>query len=145
MGGGDTIISVTLAGVEADLGDQSDDAISVRADHGTAGTGHVVLTANSGALVTRENGWTYLEAGNVASIEPAAGQLNSVVTISGARLFGGGSSVKTLTIQGVEATIREQTDDVIVAVLDASTGNAGDVVTLLSESGATINVAGLFA
>ena len=29
-----------------------------------------------------------------------------------------GSSVKVLTIQGVQATIRAQTDDVIVAVLD---------------------------
>ena len=47
LGGGDSIIAVTLAGVEADRGDQSDDAISVRADHGTAGTGHGVLSASS--------------------------------------------------------------------------------------------------
>ena len=58
LGGGDSIIAVTLAGVEADRGDQSDDAISVRADHGTAGTGHGVLSASSGVLATRENGWT---------------------------------------------------------------------------------------
>lgn len=51
-------LAVTVAGVEADRGDQSDDAISVRTDHGTAGTGHSVLTASSGVLATRENGWT---------------------------------------------------------------------------------------
>ena len=48
--------SVALAGVEADLGDQSDDAISARAvDNGKAGTGHGVLTASSSVLATREN------------------------------------------------------------------------------------------
>lgn len=61
--------------------------------------------------------WTCLEAGNVASIAPAVCQLSSV-TISGAQSFGGGSSVKTLTIQGVEATIREQSGEVIEAVLE---------------------------
>jgi mucin-19 len=60
LGGGSRVVPVTLAGVAATLVSDNDTVVSVRALAGVNGTGHVVLTSDSGALVTLENvnGWT---------------------------------------------------------------------------------------
>merc|ERR1712054_287924 len=64
-GGGNATFSVTLAGVEADVLFDSDEQIIVSAGERVAGTGHVVVTSVTGAVVTSggENQWTYAELG----------------------------------------------------------------------------------
>ena len=67
------VARVTLAGVEATYasGSGSNTRVSVRAGLGPdGGSGDVVVTADSGARVTRANGWTYVTAGQSASAAP---------------------------------------------------------------------------
>jgi hypothetical protein len=142
QGGGTEVVQVTLAGTTAEIVSESDSEVKVRAAVAGAGQGHVVLTSESGALVTLENGFTYAEPGIVESITPAVGQLNTLVTIEGERLSGSGDSVETVTLSGVEAAIESQDASKVVVTADASAGAAGDVVTLLSVSGAVVTVSG---
>ena len=119
-GGGDSdrVITVTLAGVEAELLNQTDAFIDVRAVASDASSGHVVLTSSSGAVVTEENGWEYNAVGNITSVSPAVGQIDTVVTIEGTSLLGGGSELAWITIDGTApASIRSQTESSTVLVL----------------------------
>lgn len=140
QGGGETVNKVTLSNVEAELISFSDTSVSVRSRPGPAGNGHVVLLSDSGALVTLEDGWTFLAVGAVDTITPGIGQLNTVVTIAGARLFGGGNGIKTVTLSGLDAKVRSATNNQIVVVAPASTKSSGTRVTLLSSSGAIVEV-----
>jgi len=98
-------VTATLAGVEAELLTETDTKVEVQAAIGDAAAGHIVLTHDSGALVTLENVWTYSEAGVVDSISPAYGQLNTKVTIFGSALRGSSGEVVKVLLSGVEATI----------------------------------------
>jgi hypothetical protein len=100
-GGGASVASATLAGVAATLVNETDTVVELLAGSGPASQvqGHVVLTADTGALVTQENGWTYLAAGVIESVTPSSGQAGTRVTLSGQRLLGGGSSVFRVTLQ----------------------------------------------
>ena len=141
-GGGGAVVTVTLAGVEAELLTETDTKVEVQAAIGDAAAGHIVLTSDSGALVTLENGWTYSEAGVVDSISPACGQLNTKVTIFGSALRGSGGEVVKVLLSGVEATILEEDDDSIVVRADSSAGASGTVVRIESDSVAIIEDTG---
>lgn len=144
QGGGSAVVLVTLAGTTAELVSESDTEVKVRAAIGNAGQGHVVLTSESGALVTLENGFEYAEPGVVDSITPDVGQLNTLVTIAGKRLSGSGTEVDTVTLSGIEALIVTQSATEVVVRLAVSDGAAGRVVTLLSVSGAIVTVSDLW-
>ena len=72
--------------------------------------GHVVLESESGALVAEDNAFTYLERGVILQVAPASGQLGTIVEIEGARLFGGGQSIATVELAGVQATVVEESN-----------------------------------
>ena len=88
--------------------------------------------------MTLTDGWEFLAVGVISTITPGVGQLNTAVTIAGARLFGGGDGVKTVTLAGLTAKVRSAIDSEIVVVAPASVGSAGTRVTLLSKSGAIV-------
>ena len=159
-GGGDKIIAVTLADKTAQILAQSKAVttgnttamayVSVRAAISAAGRGHVVLTSNTGALVTFEDKWEYTEPGVIESISPSIGQLNTLVTISGTWLAGNGPEIKTITLSGVVAKVESSAlpkkgsdgKGTVVVRAAASTKSAGTTVTILSKSGAIVTVAG---
>ena len=158
-GSGGHVIGVVLAGTEADLLEESDVLVKVRALAAPAPlTGDVVLTADSGAIVTKVNGWTHTVPGAISIISPAVGQLNTAVTIRGSSLLGGGTSAVLVTLLGVPATIRVgDSDDELVVVAAHSTqaggsGSSGlgsgwsdELVTILSDTGSIVEVGnGLF-
>jgi hypothetical protein len=157
-GGGWNIVSVTLAGVAATIVNESDSQIIVTADRGTNGTGHVVVTANTGAHVTAEGAFTYLKEGRVESLAPTVVQYNTEMTIVGQRLLGGGASVESVTIDGCEVKSITAYNDTHITVVVADkcdgnrrrrsedvpvvvTSNTGSII-VLSVSGVTYNAKG---
>jgi hypothetical protein len=88
LGGGDELDKVTLDGTEATIttGDNATH-VEVVAQSGGAGVGDVVLTADTGAVVTAKDGWTQLADGEITKVDPNKGVRGSIVTISGASLL----------------------------------------------------------
>jgi hypothetical protein len=85
LGGGSGIASVTLAGtsVSSVLSANDTAVVVAAAARGTAGTGDVVVTSNTGAIITETDGFAYVAPGVVASVVPGTGQLGTRVTITG--------------------------------------------------------------
>ena len=148
LGGGSGDVSVTLANADvASVTSAADEKIVVVVDAGSATEGDVVITADTGAVVTETDGWTQLDEGVVNGVEPANGRKGTTIVISGERLLGGGADLVSVALDGVAAEYEagSATDDevtVIAADSDASE-SAGDVV-LTTDTGATITATGAF-
>ena len=130
----------------AELLNQTDAFIDVRAVASDASSGHVVLTSSSGAVVTEENGWEYNAVGNITSVSPAVGQIDTVVTIEGTSLLGGGSELAWITIDGTApASIRSQTESSTVLVLARPSAASTSKIMMVSNTGAFVEATGLFS
>lgn len=131
LGGDENLETVTLVGTEAFVVTAENDAIVVRAtDPSSVAQGDVVITAETGAEITLAGGFNYKTASVIDTVQPAEGQVGTVVTIKGSALRGSGDSVDTVTLGGAEATIRSESNSVVkvVAVQAAAADEAADVV-----------------
>jgi hypothetical protein len=142
LAGDSKITSVTLAGVAATVASFSNNKIALIAKDAKKGTpSSVVITATTGATITAEKAWTYLEPGTITKVTPAQGQQGTSVTIEGTSLFAGGKSIKVVKLNGVSvASIGgTQTSEklVVVAAAGAKTDAATDIV-MVSDIGTTI-------
>ena len=107
-GGGTRVISATVCGVPAVITSESDSVVRLTIDENVDSNfadvpGDIILTADTGAEVTRLNGWTYIQVGEIMSLSPLSGQYGTIVTIIGERLTAGGSSVSQVFIGDVPA------------------------------------------
>ena len=131
LGGGLQPPSVTLAGTAvASVLNSSDTLLIVVADSSTAMIGDIVLMADTGATVTRVDGWEY---------HPARGQIGTWVIITGSRLLRGGSAIVQVYLASQALGEVRNSSDATVVVRGAgnSTLMAGSVV-LVANTGATI-------
>ena len=141
QGQGAAVVSVTLSGVTATIVRQSNFLVVVTAAASPAGAaGAVVLTADSGAVISLASSWTYATAGDITSVNPASGAAGAFVTIAGSGLFSGAASIATVTIADADAEIISQNDTVVVvrAGLIAATGGATGDVVLTSVDGSIV-------
>ncbi|MEC8483226.1 MAG: IPT/TIG domain-containing protein, partial [Pseudomonadota bacterium] len=140
-GGGADVHDVTLAGETAFLVSQNDSTVVVRAAPSTVETqGHVILTADSGAVITRENGFSYIAPAVINSATPSSGQLNTIVTITGMRLRAHGAEVVRAALSGVDATIVSESNSQVVIQASASSGHDGSGrIILWSDTGAMVS------
>jgi hypothetical protein len=113
LGGGGSIATVTMAGVAATIVTATDDEIHVVINPGTEGLGDVVLTADTGAVITAANAFSYLEYGAANDPSPAAGQTGTLVTVCGEGLLGGGEQFDTALLGTCETTIVGQDGDCV--------------------------------
>ena len=113
---GENVTKVELDGVEASIVSFNDTVVIVEADAITNGNdqeGTVVLELSNGQVIesialadsSLVKKFTYKVPGEITSVTPEQGQLNTVVVIEGTDLFGQGDSLDTVTLAGVEATI----------------------------------------
>jgi mucin-19 len=144
LGGGAQIVNASLVGVNATVVQgASNSTVVLQAQAGSAGTGHVILTADTGARTTLENGWQYLTAGQVASVQPSSGQYATLVSIRGSGLLGGGASVATVTLGGVLASLVSGNDtDVVVTAGNSSAGQSNVDVVITANTGAVVRSTG---
>ena len=97
--------------------------------------GDVVITSNTGAVVTKTEGWTYLVRSKIATITPFAGVTGTRVTIAGINLLGGGAKA-SVTLNGISATVVDQSADSVVVL--ANPGEGKGTVQITSETGAVV-------
>jgi len=140
-GGGNSVDKVTLGGVEVwKLVTETDTEVTVvvpRAD--AAADTNVVLTADTGAVVTALSAWTYLAEGEITSVGPESGQVGTRVTIEGTSLFGGGDALESVTLAGVDVKIISANDSIAIVVIEDPSTGTGSVV-LTSNTGAIVSV-----
>ena len=68
------MVSVTLSGKAATITRESNFLVQVVAGKQAAGAaGDVVLTADSGAVVSKAKQWTYAEEGSIKKVDPVSG------------------------------------------------------------------------
>ena len=86
LGQGASSASVTLAGVVATVVTENNSVVVVDAGVSAAtAAGAVVITADTGAVVSVASTFGYVAVGNITSVSPASGQLSTKVTIAGAQ------------------------------------------------------------
>ena len=82
LGGGAEVTYATLTGIEAEVTSSTGTKVELIAGVGSAKTGDVKLVADTGASVSKSDGWTYLVPGEIEKVTPAVGQLGSTVVIT---------------------------------------------------------------
>ena len=158
LGGGNSILSVHLAGVQATVTDESNTAIELVVTTITdARTGDVVIIANSGAVITEAQGWTYEEPGAIIGVTPNVGQFDTRVVISGTRLLADGTDLVSVTLGGIEVQSKSVTGSValgsgsgslssevteISVVADRSAAQANADVLMIVDTGGRVTAAG---
>ena len=108
------------------------------------------------AIVTEELGltfnltnssvlWTYNISGRIETITPSFGQLGTRVVLNGTNLFGYGTSLQELLINGTMATVFSNTSTYIVfGAPNISNGSGVVDIELTSDSGAIVESIGGF-
>ena len=135
------VTEVSLAGVDvAGIVSQNSTEIVVRAasNGGSASSGAIVLRADNGARTTSIAPFSYLPMSMIATVQPSSGQIGTLVTISGANMLGGGSSIAFVSLAGVGvANIVSGTDSTIVVEASSAMAGVNGSVFVMSDSGAT--------
>jgi mucin-19 len=144
LGGAESLSTVTIGGVDADVSFESDSSIIVIAASGNSGVSDIIITADTGALVTLVGGFTYLAEGEISLLSPARGQFGTMVSIYGSNLLGGGFEIASLTLNGiVPAEITSFTNDVIKIRAGVSDPGVG-TVRIVSNTGSVVELEASF-
>jgi len=136
QGGGSAINAVTLAGNPANITKANDTVIHCTALAASAGTGAVMVVADSGAI-TSGLVWTYLNPSEITSVSPAEGQAKTLIILTGSRLLGGGTMVVSVTLAGVVATITMGNSNTLIKVEAGARATSGaGLIIVQADTGA---------
>jgi len=153
---GSTLVSASLAGVPVQsIVSFNDTEVILVAAASAALYGDVTWMTNTGSQATLADGtarasmpngaWTYVTPAVIASVQPSIGQVNARVTITGSLMFGGGSSIVSVTLAGVSvASITMNTASSVVVIAAASNATVVGAVVLIADSGAMVTKANAF-
>ena len=139
------VSKVTLAGVEATItGEVTDNLLTVEAgrpDRLAEFDGEVIIETTTGAVITGGQDFIYREEGVIYVVYPPRGLVGTRVVISGERLLGGGDSLDSVYLVGVEAEVDVSNSNDSVITVTASTPmtapSTGDVI-VISNTGAHV-------
>ena len=141
VGGPVAVTSVTLAGRVAQVVSAAANTIVVRAQNSSAAVGNVEVVAQSGAISTATNAWTYVAPGVITQVDPNNGRLGTRVSITGSNLLGGGASAELVTLAGTNvSSVVSSTNSLIVVIAADADPTVGDVV-VVANTGATVSLA----
>jgi hypothetical protein len=139
LSGGSSLAAVYLAQVPARIVSASDSVVVVEAASSLPKVGDVLLQANTGGVARLVNGWQYLSAGRITSIEPASGQFGTRVTLRGLNLLAGGSSLASVQLGGFSVgSIVSQTNTMVVVVAGDHPASVGDVLLTSDSNGVVL-------
>ena len=140
FGYGNSLASVALSGVGASIVTSSSSVVVVTAAaSGATGSGAVTLTADTGAVVTIADAWQYVAVGDIATVSPSQGQLDTKVTMVGTDLLCGGTGLLGVALANVAAqTIESATSTQVVVVADGSNATATGDIVFYCENGGTV-------
>ena len=145
-GGGSSVQSATIAGTPADIMSQTNTEVVLMAGENAASLsnqvmGDIVLTADTGAQVTRVSSWTYVRYGNISSVTPTIGQYGTRITLTGTDLTAGAQSVQQVSISSITAfsiDTSSPTQVVFRAGEPPSSNLTNGTITLISSDGGNI-------
>lgn len=101
LGYGDTIMSVTVAGVAAQINSQNNSLLTVEAGEGVENAeGPIELIINTGAMITSTMTFVYEQPGSISSVNPSEGAEGIGVLIRGLALFPSNADLTSVTIGG---------------------------------------------
>ena len=140
-GSGAHIVQVGLAGVEAMIVEETDLFIRVIALPSTSYVGSIIIISDSGAQITGGS-WSYLIPGVITSVSPSSGQFGTLVTIDGSSLFGGASSISTISLADIKATVIFQSDVRVIIRTSVGLGLpiTGDVKIISSPGSYSVKI-----
>jgi multimeric flavodoxin WrbA len=139
LGQGAKADSVTLAGVAATVVSNNNSMVVIKAGaSGATAAGAVVITADTGAVVSKASTFGYVGVGNITSVTPESGQLGTKVTLVGTDLLAGGSSLSAASLAGIAVSKieKETATEVVVVAARSEAAVTGDIV-LSSANGAS--------
>jgi len=102
----------------------------------------ISLIANTGPACVLANAWMYGSSTQINSVSPSSGQYGTRITIYGVHLRMFGSSISTVTVCGVSASVLQDTDTLVVVsagVGPSSGGSIGDII-LSANTGAQYTI-----
>ena len=139
------IEAIHIAGIETTTFSTSGDVITATLSRHSlfySFSGTIAIEYSDGSLITSSQQFTYLEEGEIYGVNPLQGQQESVVTITGARLRGGGSKVVSATLAGLAADIISDNDDTVILKANmhtlSETANITGDITLTADTGAEV-------
>jgi hypothetical protein len=131
LGQGAKADSVTLAGVAATVVSNNNSMVVIKAGaSGATAAGAVVITADTGAIVSKASTFGYVGVGNITSVTPESGQLGTKVTLVGTDLLAGGSSLSAASLAGIAVSKieKETATEVVVVAARSEAAVTGDIV-----------------
>ena len=142
LGGGTLASTVTLGGINAEVVGSNDTIITVIAGAGgnvSAPTGDIVITANTGSIVTLSSAWIFTEPGSITSFSPLSGQQGVTVTIEGDRLLADEEDdIMYIKLAGIMATVIEKTSTKIIVEAGYSNTSQSGLIVVKLVSGPVI-------
>ena len=146
LGGGSMITSASVVGQPAIVVQSTNSMVMLRLMSPSQPSaisfperGDIVLTADTGAVVTRLNAFELITPGNIAQLSRQAGQNGTMVAISGTNLIQGNLMVTSVTLAGTAAVIVGTPTDTIIRVEAASSAPTQPLPVIITLStGATI-------
>ena len=142
FGGGASLETVYLAGIKAEINENESNESFVSVTAGASEraplVGDIILISNTGAYVRKTDGWSYVEPGNITSIQPPVGQFGTEITIRGIGLLSGGDSISSVLIGNIvsyDVLSSSDTEVVARAGQPNTTDNFTETVTLVSNFG----------
>ncbi|XP_019848673.1 PREDICTED: uncharacterized protein LOC109580202 [Amphimedon queenslandica] len=147
QGGGDSVVTVDIGGVAATISNYSDSYVNVSLSgnlpNGQSSFSDITIISNTGATITRLDGFMFIEPGQITSISPLSGQHGTIVTLRGTGLLQGNMDIISITVAGNEAQLMDSPNDTYVVVqLMHGMEETGSVIITL-DSGAQISSNGL--
>lgn len=134
LGNGTVLATVSIGGVLASIQSATDTHVVVRPGASVAGNATIVLTADTGAVITDTDVvFAYLEPSEMATVNPSSGQAGTRVTVTGVRLRGDGDNVSVVSLAGETSIVVSENDTYVVAVAPDGTAGIGDVVLQASN------------
>ena len=142
LNGGSLASIVTLGEITAEIIESNDTLITVLAGtggNGTAPAGDIIITSNTGSIVTHSSAWTYTELGNISSFSPSSGQQGVIVMIEGDGLLADQEDdIMYIELAGIMATVIEKTSTKIVVEAGYSSTSQSGLIVVKLVSGPVI-------
>ena len=139
-GYGNAVAEVTLVWRVATILNTTDSQVLVSSPVGPAplAQGDVVLTADTGAVITATNAFTFNVPGFASAVNPSSERVCSVATVTGNHLCGNGTPVSRVLLAGFEANITSQSCGFVTVVANDVGNNRTSPVTVISNTGAIV-------
>ena len=147
---GEGVNQILLAGVEATIETTMEDPFTTgfptvfvvrvgRPSTPHSFSGPITIISHFNTMSVSDFNFTYLSEGVIFGVTPDIGQTGTQVTIGGENLLGGGNSIQTVFLAGIEANVTGISTDTMVQVIANPSPRVdfGDIV-LISDTGAYV-------